>query len=601
VKGRDDKVKRGGSILAQFGAFAMGLFAVMAIVVGYFTWSIGTENYINLLKRASLGVLVQAGTSMQEYESLPWLLDYWQGHASEMNLRDDAGERGADVAEMQAELGVGNVHDVSVAQVQGFPPAAQRRFAEQCYLDIDRSFKQLISTFELEDVSCAVFEKGGDVVVPLFQVRMYSDKTAQGNDYALGEVWPFDPKLHPVLKGMIESGDDLPDYETVKSSVDGRERLTVYLPIAIDDDTRCYLYTSGDMDMVHESINEQLKAVETANFVVMVVSAALLLWFGRSLLRRLAVVQDEVRAYRVTKDVDAAVQGLAVVDDDNEIGRLAQDVSELAVELDRHVQQTALMSAEKERIDTELELARQIQRTSLPNVFPPYPERHEVGLFASMDAAREVGGDFYDFFLVDEDKLAVIVADVSDKGIPAALFMMRSKAAIKHLALSGLAADEVMTRVNDALCTDNEAGMFVTAWLGILDLRTGVMEYVHAGHTCPALVSDGVVSYVKQRRDFIVGGRAGMSYHRQELRMKPGDTLFLYSDGVTEAFGANDELYGSEGLERVLARVTPSVSADDANEYCKAVCMAVKDDLARFTQGVDQSDDITMLCIRYEG
>ncbi|MBO7673397.1 MAG: SpoIIE family protein phosphatase [Atopobiaceae bacterium] len=260
-----------------------------------------------------------------------------------------------------------------------------------------------------------------------------------------------------------------------------------------------------------------------------------------------------------------------------------------------------LIEQEAHRLDTELVLARTIQKTSLPSIFPPFPERRDFGLFASMDTAKEVGGDFYDFFLISDDQLAFIVADVSDKGIPAALFMMRAKAAIKALAVSGLPADEVMRRANDDLYANNEAGMFVTVWLGMLDLVTGVVEYVHAGHTCPALIGKEGVSIVRQRRDFIVGARSGMSYHRQELRLAPGDALFLYSDGVTEAFDADGEMYGSEGLERALANAVGATTADDPNVDCKALCLAVRDDVAAFAKGTEQSDDITMLCIRFEG
>lgn len=260
-----------------------------------------------------------------------------------------------------------------------------------------------------------------------------------------------------------------------------------------------------------------------------------------------------------------------------------------------------LIEQEATRIDEELHLARTIQRATLPNVFPPFPERTDVGLFASMDAAKEVGGDFYDFFLVSDTRLAVVVADVSDKGIPAAMFMMRAKTAIKALAVSGLPVDEVIAQANDDLCEDNEAGMFVTLWMGILNLDTGVMEYVHAGHTCPVLLHGGDATYVKKRRNFIVGARPGMRYARQELHLEPHDAVFLYSDGVTEAFDAEGGLYGGERLERVLAQASGAHAGLGPNGYCEAVCAAVGEDVAGYTAGTEQSDDITMLCIRFEG
>lgn len=256
-----------------------------------------------------------------------------------------------------------------------------------------------------------------------------------------------------------------------------------------------------------------------------------------------------------------------------------------------------LIEKESKRLEEELHTARMIQHTALPNVFPPFPNRDDVGLFASMDPAREVGGDFYDFFLLSGTKLAVVMADVSDKGIPAAMFMMRAKTALKAHAMSGLAVDEVVRRTNMELCEDNEAHMFVTVWMGVLDLATGLMEYVHAGHTCPVLVHDGTVSWVKKKRNFFVGGMPQTKYARQELQLDPGDLLYLYTDGVTEAFDANEEVYGNKRLERVMGEVVTSLDEDDLNERCRTVCTTIRNDVAQYSAGTEQSDDITMLCL----
>lgn len=258
-----------------------------------------------------------------------------------------------------------------------------------------------------------------------------------------------------------------------------------------------------------------------------------------------------------------------------------------------------LIHKEATRYDEELMLARTIQHTSLPNVFPPYPDRSDFGLYACMDSAKEVGGDFYDFFMLAQDKLAIVVADVSDKGIPAAMFMMRAKTSVKALSVSGLPVDEVMNQVNEDLCTDNEAGMFVTVWVGFVDLRTGVVEYVHAGHTCPALIHDGQVSWVKKRRNFIVGGRPHITYERQTLQLTSGDALVLYSDGVTEAFDVDNQMYGSERFADALVACSAQADASDANAYCKDVCVGVRADVAAFAGAAEQSDDITLLCFKY--
>ena len=252
------------------------------------------------------------------------------------------------------------------------------------------------------------------------------------------------------------------------------------------------------------------------------------------------------------------------------------------------------------RIDEELEMARIIQSTSLPNVFPPFPKKKEIGLFASMDTAKEVGGDFYDYYMLQGNILAVLIADVSDKGIPAALFMMRAKTVLKGLTVSGLSVDEVVRRANEDLVNDNEADMFVTLWIGFLDLNNGLMHYVHAGHTCPALIRNERASLVKQKRNLIVGTRSGTKYLDQVLQLKPGDILFLYTDGVTEAFNADEEEYGSDRMVAALEKLaTEQIGNDDPNACCEAIIRGVRADVASFASGIQQSDDITMLCIKY--
>lgn len=253
----------------------------------------------------------------------------------------------------------------------------------------------------------------------------------------------------------------------------------------------------------------------------------------------------------------------------------------------------AAILAESARIDQELEFARKIQHSTLPNIFPPFPERQEFGLWAEMDTAKEVGGDFYDFFMVG-DKLGFLVADVSGKGIPAALFMMRAKTYLKSKALSGADPAKTMAAANNHLCEDNEAGMFVTAWYGLLDLASGRLTYVNAGHNPPLLKrAAGRFEYLKGRSGIILAGMEGLSYKAFELELKPGDQLFLYTDGVTEAENPAGELYGEERLRGCLDRLAPRPLESFLGE--------VKADVDAFAGGADQFDDITMLLLRYYG
>ena len=249
------------------------------------------------------------------------------------------------------------------------------------------------------------------------------------------------------------------------------------------------------------------------------------------------------------------------------------------------------MTAERERMAVELSLAAMIQTNMLPNTFPPYPSRRDFDIFASMDAAKEVGGDFYDFYLLDNDRLVFLVADVSGKGIPAALFMMRAKMTIKSLAESGADVHVILSEANKRLCEGNDAGMFVTAWLGIADMRSGVLSYANAGHNQPLIRHEkGSFEYLKTRPNFILAGMEGVMYQKHEIQLLPGDELFLYTDGITEASKKDQTLFGETRLLDVLN----SLPDESVAERCKTVKKAID----TFVGDAEQFDDITMLSFR---
>ena len=255
-----------------------------------------------------------------------------------------------------------------------------------------------------------------------------------------------------------------------------------------------------------------------------------------------------------------------------------------------------LIREEDERVKAELQNAKKIQESAVPKVFPK-DERFE--LYASMNTAEAVGGDFYDFFMRDENTLVLVMADVSGKGMPAALYMMRAKTLIRTCAELGLPVDEIAIEANKRLCEDDSLGMFVTAWIGLLELDTGVLSYVHAGHTMPVLVrrdnaSENAASFVKQEIDMVLGAFEDAGYMRQEIRLAPGDSIFLYTDGVTEANDVNKEMYGEE---RLLSFITGNMG----DSSCKAACEAVLSDVNAFADGAAQFDDITMMWVKYYG
>ena len=299
---------------------------------------------------------------------------------------------------------------------------------------------------------------------------------------------------------------------------------------------------------------------------------------------------------RIVSNIDKVNSSLAeitagnldtIVDvrDGVEFSTLSDDINATVATLKQYIE------AEAKRLDKELEFAQRIQLSALPSVFPPYPDHKEFDIFASMDAAKEVGGDFYDFYFAGPDKFVFMIADVSGKGIPAAMFMMTAKTHLRNMTESGMDSAEVFTKVNHRLCESNAADMFVTAWMGALDLRTGLLSFVNAGHNPPLVKKkDGKFEYLRSKVNFILAGMDMTRYKRQEIQLEEGDEIFLYTDGVTEATNPEEQLFGEDRLKECL----DGAKTTDPTEICHAVRAAVD----KFADSAPQFDDITMVCFR---
>ena len=275
----------------------------------------------------------------------------------------------------------------------------------------------------------------------------------------------------------------------------------------------------------------------------------------------------------------------------DEIEELANAFQYMTVELSAYIKNLAAVTSEKERIGTELNVATSIQASMLPCIFPPFPDRREFDIYATMEPAKEVGGDFYDFFLVNDTHLAVVIADVSGKGVPAALFMVIAKTLIKNYTQLNAMPDKVFEMANAQLCEGNEAELFVTAWMGLLEIATGKFIYVNAGHNPPLLKhADGKFEYLKSRPGFVLAGMESTRYRHNEMDLCAGDVLYLYTDGVTEATDPDHNLFGEERLRSVLNA--------NANMPVAELLPTVRREIDAFVREAPQFDDITMLALR---
>ena len=303
---------------------------------------------------------------------------------------------------------------------------------------------------------------------------------------------------------------------------------------------------------------------------------------------------------RMTKRINSLHDGDTLFEMENsyhtgdEIEILAESFATLSKRSQDYIAQITRITAEKERIGTELALATRIQADMLPNIFPAFPDRLEFDIYASMDPAKEVGGDFYDFFLIDNDHLGLVMADVSGKGVPAALFMMIAKILVQNYAMNGFSPAEVLEGVNKQICTNNREEMFVTVWFGILDLKTGEITAANAGHEYPALMqAGGQFELLNDKHGFVIGGMEGIRYKEYTIALTPGSKLFLYTDGVPEAANTENKLFG---LGRMLAALNTDKTASP-EKTVKQVRQAVD----AFMEDAEQFDDLTMLCVEFTG
>ncbi|MCR4712063.1 MAG: SpoIIE family protein phosphatase [Clostridia bacterium] len=325
--------------------------------------------------------------------------------------------------------------------------------------------------------------------------------------------------------------------------------------------------------------------------VVVVIAATAATILSKRIVRPLEAMTNSVRSLG-GDNLQFRMENVYRTNDEIEV--LAESFAMLSGKTMQYISEVERVTAEKERIGAELSLATRIQADMLPNIFPAFPERTEFDIYAAMDPAKEVGGDFFDFFLTDDDHLCMFIADVSGKGVPAALFMMASMIILANNAQMGKSPAQILTDTNTAICANNREEMFVTVWLGILELSTGKLTAANAGHEYPVVKTpEGGFMLLRDKHGFVIGGMNGVKYKEYELWLKPGAKLFLYTDGVPEATNAGKELFGTG---RMLEALNAAPEASPA-EILRNVRSAVDG----FVQEAEQFDDLTMMCVEYKG
>lgn len=392
-----------------------------------------------------------------------------------------------------------------------------------------------------------------------------------------------DSKLREIGRDMIHGQSG---FVPILSLDKETQNWEYYAPIASTGWTLVVVFPE---DELMEDVISQTVAVCILGVVGLVLLIAIISFLAHSItepLRKMSKAAEAIGG----GDLDAE---LPVITSNDEVGLLTQAFSHMKISLKEYIEQLQETTAAKERIESELSIAKEIQVSILPRTFPAFPDRKEFDIFATMEPAKEVGGDFYDFCLVEDKKLYFVIGDVSGKGVPAALFMMIAKTLLKNEALRGSSAADILFNVNNIIAMDNSTSMFATVFCGILDIETGLLEYSNAGHNPPLYYTpEKGFQYLTINKGFVLGPMPDFSYKSETIQLNKGDYFFLYTDGVTEAMNPQKEQFSEE---RFL-----SVSTQLKDQSIRGIVSGVREEIAHFVKTEPQSDDITMLILKFQ-
>ena len=529
-------------------------------------------------------------------------------------------------------ISLGIVGLVLTIAISLFSYATSKSYLEEMYAErVMTNSNAIAAMLDIEDVKTILTEGGDETPEYQKMYDLFNQLKKDGDITFLSLVVPDEDSVCFYIDAMVEEmGDDPANQLTYGSDIlyvdaanpddpaDMEKYITIWeryrdnkgidTPLVTDNDYG-YNYTGVsvildengnaiaeiqyilDMSEVRAYLNSFLINMLLISFAIIGITIILYIFFVRKMVTK-PVGKLTAFTQEITKTGMFENQHIDIKTGD-EIESLSQSFNFMLAELENYIANLSKVTAEKERIGAELDIAKHIQASMLPCIFPAFPERKEFDIYATMEPAKEVGGDFYDFFMVDDTHLAIVMADVSGKGVPAALFMVIGKTLIKDHTTPGRDLGKVFTEVNQLLCESNSEELFITAFEGVLDLVTGEFVYVNAGHEMPFICkAGGDFEPYKIRAGFVLAGMEGMKYRAGSTRLEPGDKIFQYTDGVTEATNLKNELYGMNRLGAILNKVKGGTPND--------ILPAIKKDIDEFVGDADQFDDITMLCLEYK-
>lgn len=547
-------------------------------------------NVMNEKVEISQNVALDVDKSIKETASYEWVIDYMLSHKDddwdlEYDKEDETLLKYDELSRKHPGL---NIRSVTASELESFSDEDKKTYVEIVYNQWVTRLNNIKTSYNAEFLY--ILATDDEYKEDTFIISANGGNQTRGTEMGTAYIFGVEVTNNDIQKGSFER---LKDKETDSIFLDN------YL------DGYRYMFRINDMNLItgmtfDVSSMQHAVMVHTIRFLIAFIILQIILvlvcrfLLFRNFIKPLKIIEKNVREYSKTKDADSAKKSLEKVDSDNEIGSLSDGVYEMICEIEDHLDEIRTVTAENERITVELDLAQKIQTDMLPSIFPPFPENTQFDIYANMDPAKEVGGDFYDFFMVDKTHVALVMADVSGKGVPASLFMVVAKTLIKNYALMGGSPAEVLDKVNTQLMDGNEEGMFVTVWMAVIDINTGKGLAANAGHEHPVIRhKDGSFELVKYKHSLAVAMMPGVPFEEHEIEIKPGDRVFVYTDGLPEARNSDKEFFGTDRMLDVLNK----------DPYAKghALLTAMINEMSSFVGNAEQFDDVTMLIFDYYG
>lgn len=605
MKKKNKNYKKNKKIIWQVlpVVFLVNIVVILSFRLGFYS-SI-TTNIVdsqNELSQKVAGDIIDTLYYYWRDTDLEWLINYWTYNNDQMDVyylnefanTDEFYEKiNAIYEEFENQPELQDVPYEELTDLQ------QKHLAEAYYMELEYYFDMYRSESSIKHVYM-ITRTAEDEITFIFSGALPTETRGEDDNqiFRIGKTEKLDlQKYHRMMEAFDTGEAQIANpktfiYDSLFDTAD--IKYDIYIPLVLNGKTAAVVGVETEANALINTIHKDLIEAETIPFIISIISMIILTFLLlRYLLTPIVEVERSVKDFSEERDLEKLRSEMNHVKSRNEIGRLADNMSKLGGDLIRYVEEVTQMNIKENRIATELEMASNIQKSSLDVNFTDIPCEWNIDLFASMYPAKEVGGDFYSFIVLDDTHLALIVADVSEKGVPAALFMMKSKVMLENELTHTYNPAYVLDAVNKKLVPDNDQMMFVTVWLGILDVTTGIMKTANAGHEYPLIKhADGSAEYIRDAHGLVMGVLEDSKYVESEIQLRPGDVIIQYSDGITEAMDVNGKQFGDDNLLAVVNNVNISKP--------EAIINSVNSSVNSFSDGTEQFDDMTILAVKYK-